>query len=96
MSILPQLLLRSACSSRRHPPLLVGYAQHLLEGRSYPRASFIPTQIKDYGLGILACLAKLVSLCPKVLWEKFKNCDREFGCRQTFRLFHEFWPIKPQ
>lgn len=57
MSILPELL--HFCSFRRHPPLLVGYAQHRLEGRSSPRASFIPPQITDYGLGIPACLAKL-------------------------------------
>lgn len=72
MSILPELLhccssvlshlhgeeTSPKCAARRHPPLLVGCAQHHLEDRSSPRSSFIPPQIKDYGLGIPACLAK--------------------------------------
>ena len=56
-AILPKLL--HCCSSRRHPPLLVGCAQHRVEERSSPRSAFIPHQIKDYGVGIPACLANL-------------------------------------
>ena len=37
--------------------MLVGYAQHRGEDPSSPRAALIPPQIKDYGLGIPACLA---------------------------------------
>ncbi|MEO6860154.1 MAG: hypothetical protein ABI180_01200 [Microcoleus sp.] len=40
-------------------------------------------------------MTKPVSWCAKVLGGKFKNCDREFGCRQTFRLFHEFGLLRP-
>jgi hypothetical protein len=57
MSILPELL--HFCSPR-HPP---AHSQELRlsdGGRveSSSRSSFIPPQIKDYGLGIPACLAK--------------------------------------
>jgi hypothetical protein len=56
MSILPELL--HFCSPR-HPP---AHSQELRlsdDGRveSSSRSSFIPPQIKDYGLGIPACLA---------------------------------------
>ncbi|XZN94407.1 MAG: hypothetical protein ACM65K_16055 [Microcoleus sp.] len=37
--------------------MLVGCAQHRWEDRSSPRVALIPPQIKDYGLGIPACLA---------------------------------------
>ncbi|MGB8689194.1 MAG: hypothetical protein WCD53_17900 [Microcoleus sp.] len=42
--------------------MLVGYAQHRGEDRSSPRAALIPPQIKDYGLGIPACLTKIVQI----------------------------------
>ncbi len=41
--------------------MLVGCAQHPLEDRSSSRSSFIPPQIKDYGLGIPAYFAKKVA-----------------------------------
>ena len=61
MSILPELL--HFCSSR-HPP---DYAQERRLSddsrvESSSRSSFIPPQIKDYGLGIPACLAKPVTI----------------------------------